>query len=68
MQRNPDYPLASPDPFMGYCVDLLKRLQEMIGFRYRIHAVADDLYGDLDPTTKRWNGMIREIMDNVSGA
>ena len=63
--KNPDYPLKSPDEFMGYCIDMLKELQGMLGFKTNISLVKDGVYGSLDPKTKMWNGMIRELIDQV---
>ena len=62
---NPDYPLNSPDEFMGYCIDMLKELQKMIGFHYNIRLVKDRIYGTKDPETNHWNGMMRELIDHV---
>ena len=63
--KNPDYPRNSPDEFMGYCIDMLKELQDEIGFKTKISLVKDGVYGSLDPETKKWNGMIRELIDQV---
>ena len=64
--KNPDYPRKSPDEFMGYCIDMLNELQDTIGFRTKISLVKDGVYGNLDPETKKWNGMIRELIDQVN--
>ena len=44
---------------------MLKELQGMIGFSYNIRLVKDHLYGDLNPETKKWSGIIRELVDKV---
>ena len=63
--RNPDYPRNSPDEFMGYCIDMLKELQDIMGFNTNISLVKDGVYGSLDPDSKTWNGMIRALIDQV---
>ncbi len=67
IKDNPDYPNASSDPFVGYCIDMLNEMQKMLGFKYNIRLVRDNFYGALDPKTKHWNGMIRELIDKVTG-
>ena len=44
---------------------MLKELQGMLGFKTNISLVKDGVYGSLDPKTKMWNGMIRELIDQV---
>lgn len=51
--------------FKGYCVDLLEKIAEKVGFNYSIHVVADGKYGAPDDEGN-WNGMIRELIDHVS--
>ena len=44
---------------------MLDEIQKMVGFEYKIRLVRDGYYGAMDPKTKRWNGMIRELIDKV---
>ena len=37
----------------------------IVGFEYRIRLVQDGFYGALDPETKTWNGMIKELIEKV---
>ncbi|XP_014679580.1 PREDICTED: glutamate receptor ionotropic, kainate 1-like [Priapulus caudatus] len=54
--------LTGNDRFEGYCVDLLEKVAERVGFNYSIHVVGDGKYGA--PNAEgAWNGMIRELMD-----
>lgn len=46
----------------GYCIDLLKKLQEKLRFSYEIYLVPDGNFGAQDPISKEWNGMVREIL------
>lgn len=35
----------------------------MIGFRFRLYTVPDDLYGAFNPETREWNGIVRQLID-----
>jgi len=52
--------------YEGFCIDLLKDVAALVGFQYIIEIVPDGKYGVEDPITKQWNGVIRELLDNVS--
>lgn len=67
MFRKSDKTLFGNDRFEGYCVDLLKELAHILGFSYEIRLVEDGKYGAQDDKGQ-WNGMIKELIDHVSGA
>lgn len=52
--------------YEGFCIDLLRGIANQIGFQYSIRLVPDHLYGVYDPATKKWNGIVRELMEHVS--
>uniref|UniRef100_A0A8B9H2R2 Glutamate receptor n=1 Tax=Astyanax mexicanus TaxID=7994 RepID=A0A8B9H2R2_ASTMX len=64
MFKKSDKPLCGNDRFEGYCVDLLRELASILGFRYEIQLVEDGKYGALEESTGQWNGMVRELMDH----
>uniref|UniRef100_A0AAR2INW9 Glutamate receptor n=1 Tax=Pygocentrus nattereri TaxID=42514 RepID=A0AAR2INW9_PYGNA len=64
MFKKSDKPLCGNDRFEGYCVDLLRELAAILGFRYEIQLVEDGKYGALEESTGQWNGMVRELMDH----
>ncbi|XP_028858328.1 glutamate receptor ionotropic, kainate 2-like isoform X1 [Denticeps clupeoides] len=64
MFKKSDKPLYGNDRFEGYCIDLLRELAAILGFRYTIHLVADGKYGVLDESNGQWNGMVRELIDH----
>lgn len=66
MFKKSDKPLYGNDRFEGYCIDLLRELSSILGFRYEVRLVEDGKYGALDESTGQWNGMVRELMDHVS--
>lgn len=67
MFRKSDKTLFGNDRFEGYCIDLLKELAHILGFSYEIRLVEDGKYGAQDDKGQ-WNGMIKELIDHVSGA
>ncbi|XP_020613483.1 glutamate receptor ionotropic, kainate 2-like [Orbicella faveolata] len=48
---------------MGYCIDLLEKLQEKLKFSYEVYLVPDGNYGSQDALTKEWNGIVKEIIE-----
>ncbi|EEC03257.1 glutamate receptor, putative, partial [Ixodes scapularis] len=54
--------LSGNDRFEGFCVDLVRELSLLLGFRYQLRLVRDGAYGTKD-STGRWNGMVRELVD-----
>ena len=35
----------------------------MLGFRFKLYSVPDDIYGVQDPDTGRWNGIVKQLLD-----
>ncbi|KAK7907724.1 hypothetical protein WMY93_016336 [Mugilogobius chulae] len=64
MFKKSDKPLYGNERFEGYCIDLLKELAGILGFRYEVRLVEDGRYGVLDESTGQWNGMVRELIDH----
>ncbi len=62
---NPDYPHKSNEKYSGFCMDLLKQIQQELNFEYDIHLVGDGKYGDINQDTGRWTGMIQEVIEQV---
>ena len=55
--------MASPDCWYGWNPDIIRHLQQDLNFTYEYVRPADNKYGGLDPDTRTWNGMIRDILD-----
>ncbi len=66
MFKKSDKPLYGNDRFEGFCVDLLRELSGILGFRYEIRLVEDGKYGAFEESSGQWSGMVRELMDHVS--
>ncbi|XP_077485676.1 glutamate receptor ionotropic, kainate 2-like isoform X2 [Amblyomma americanum] len=53
--------LEGNDRFEGFCVAMIERVAQILGFRYRLDIVADGRFGT-EPEPGRWNGMIGELL------
>jgi hypothetical protein len=51
--------------FYGFCVDLLDRTAQYIGFDYILDLAPDRKYGAQDPVSGEWNGMVLQLMKHV---
>lgn len=58
--------ITGNDRFYGFCVDILDRVAQEVGFEYIIDLVPDRKYGAQDPVTGEWNGMVAQLMKHVS--
>jgi hypothetical protein len=56
---------SDPDPYEGLCIDLIKRLAKDLHFKYTLEFVSDGKYGSYDGKTKKWNGMVGELIEEV---
>lgn len=56
--------LTDNDIYEGYCIDLIKEISQVLGFKYNIKLVDDHKYGSF--SKGEWNGMVRELMDGKS--
>lgn len=55
--------LLGNDRYEGFGVDIIHELSEILGFKYEFRV--EKQYGNKDPITKKWNGMIRQLQDDV---
>ncbi len=58
--------LEGNDRYEGYSADLIDGIARMLGFKYLFVVVPDNNHGAFDPVTKKWNGLVRELLDRVS--
>lgn len=58
--------LTGNERFFGFCVDILARVANEVGFEYILDLVPDKKYGARDPLTGEWNGMVSQLMQHVS--
>ncbi len=69
LKKNPSSdggkPLVGIDRYEGYCADLVKKIAEIINIEYLLIPVKDGKYGAKDENGS-WNGMVGELVRNVS--
>lgn len=54
------------DRFEGYSVDLIDSISKILGFKYVFELAPDNAIGAYDKETKKWNGLIKLLLDRVS--
>lgn len=57
--------LEGNDRYEGYSMDLIDGIARILGFHYRFEIVADNKYGSLDKKTKKWDGLVKHLLDRV---
>lgn len=57
--------LVGNEQLEGFGIDLIHELSLMLGFNYTFELQKDGVYGS--PVNGQWNGMVRELLDHVSG-
>ncbi|CAL8277872.1 unnamed protein product [Boreogadus saida] len=55
------YTMSRGSELEGYCIDLISKLSQKLGFTYKVHLVKDQRYGARDASGS-WSGMIGEVM------
>lgn len=58
--------LSGNDRFEGFGIELIDELARMLGFNYTFKLQEDKAYGSKNAETGQWNGMVLEIMEDVS--
>ena len=56
---------GQPIPLSGYCIELLKILEDILGFKNNIYVVEDGNYGTFNLSAKTWNGIVQDIISGV---
>lgn len=55
--------LEGNDRYEGFSKDLIHEIASIFKFKYSFYIVGDNQYGSPHPVTKKWNGLIRDILD-----
>ncbi|XP_043936952.1 glutamate receptor ionotropic, kainate 4 [Protopterus annectens] len=61
MLKSNHHDLEGNERYEGFCVDILKEIAEILKFNYKIHLVADGLYG-VSEANGTWTGMVGELI------
>lgn len=51
--------------YEGYSMDLIAAIANILNFTFEFELAADGKYGNYDPKTKSWNGLIKDLLDRV---
>lgn len=65
MLKETSLKLTGNDQYEGFGIELIHELSKKLGFNYTFRLQEDNAYGSYNPETGQWNGMLREILDNV---
>lgn len=65
MLKDTPIPLYGNDRFEGFSIDLIHELALMEGFNYTFIIREDKANGKMNPETKKWSGMIGDIIEGV---
>lgn len=57
--------LEGNDRYEGFGIELIHDLSLMLGFNYTFTLQEDGNYGSLNRDTNEWNGMVKQLLDNV---
>ncbi|XP_011503697.1 PREDICTED: glutamate receptor ionotropic, kainate 2-like [Ceratosolen solmsi marchali] len=49
--------------YEGYCIDLIAKIENFLGIRCEFEIVQDGNYGSLNPRTRQWNGLIKQLLE-----
>jgi ionotropic glutamate receptor len=52
--------------FEGYSLDLIDSIAKQLNFTYRFELVPDGKYGSYNKITKKWDGLVKYLLDRVS--
>lgn len=52
------------DRFEGYSLDLIDEISKIIGFKYEFEIVPDNRHGAFDKVTKKWDGLVKHLLDH----
>lgn len=57
--------LVGNNRFEGYSLDLIDGISKILNFTYVFELAPDGKYGSYDKVTKKWDGLVRELLDRV---
>lgn len=66
MRRESSQKLVGNDQFEGYAIDLIDEISKLLGFNYTLKLVPDGRYGSYNEETKEWDGMMGELLQQVT--
>ncbi|XP_050099710.1 glutamate receptor ionotropic, kainate 2-like isoform X2 [Anopheles aquasalis] len=55
--------LEGNNRFEGYSLELIDGISKILGFQYRMELVPDGKYGSYNKVTKKWDGLVKHLLD-----
>ncbi|XP_059486426.1 glutamate receptor ionotropic, kainate 2-like isoform X2 [Neocloeon triangulifer] len=55
--------LTGNERFEGYSIDLIDEISQILGFKYEFQLVPDGRYGSYNPNTKKWDGLVKQLLE-----
>ncbi|XP_001655464.2 glutamate receptor ionotropic, kainate 2 [Aedes aegypti] len=55
--------LEGNNRFEGYSLELIDGISKILGFQYRMELVPDGKYGSYNKQTKKWDGLVKYLLD-----
>ncbi|XP_039444808.1 glutamate receptor ionotropic, kainate 2 [Culex pipiens pallens] len=55
--------LEGNNRFEGYSLELIDGISKILGFQYRMEIVPDGKYGSYNKATKKWDGLVKYLLD-----
>ncbi|XP_053678386.1 glutamate receptor ionotropic, kainate 2-like [Anopheles nili] len=55
--------LEGNNRFEGYSLELIDGISKILGFQYRMELVPDGKYGSYNKITKKWDGLVKHLLD-----
>lgn len=46
-------------------MDLIDSIAKILGFKYQFELVPDNNYGSYNKKTKKWDGLVKHLLDRV---
>ena len=67
MMRRKDLHNIKPGDHLyeGYLIDLMDEIAKQLKFKYQLYEPPDGFYGAYNKKTKKWTGMIQELIIGV---
>ena len=53
------------EDYEGFCIDLMDKLSEILGFTYTLYLVEDGQFGGQNEDGS-WNGLVGDLVNHVS--
>jgi len=54
------------DRYEGFSMDLIDAIAKDLNFTYEFELVPDGQYGSFNKATKKWDGLVKQLLDRVS--